>query len=637
MPVTFMESDAISKAVAFAAGSTAPRMLAHRALHSPEQLAVRELDAGGVVRSWNWSDLHEAVANWAAALQSHGVLPGDRVGILCEPGVRGLVAFIGAHATGCIATALQTSQGPDVWRRILLEVQPSVFVADRAMRADFLPAEFLPGLRLVVDAGEVPGAAEPQSAACCAVQRGWQALVEEGAAFRRTTPAACEERMKVLEPDAPCVVYYTSGSTGEPKGVLASWKGLVLSWCSFFTKGYVEPPPAAGDRSLHDIQLAVTSGFWLGIACPLVFGCTAYVPAPAMDGGAARKMTQPTVFYGRPPFWVEAALRIQAKITAQPRVWQSAHRLLMHQGEPSPGGRTPGGMAAIRRRCSSFLLRPFLHDEGLALVRHAFCAGTPLSASVTEQWAAWGITIRTFYGMTECSGLATVMTGDAPRPGTVGRPTPCADIRLADDGEILIGGPILFKGYLTMPEATAKAIDADGYYHTGDLGRFDTLGNLVILDRKSSLIELSTGEKVLPSQIELLLARSPCVASCSLVGEKRSSAGILVEIRPDEVRRRLPAELAASLCTYEQLAADPRVRALIQAEVDVLNAALAAEGKTQVTAFRLLPRQLDPQDGEIRTATGKVRRGNLHKRYARLIEEMYEPSAAMRQPQVEVE
>lgn len=616
-------SAATDPAVAAAAMSTAPRLLAQRAMQSPNVVAVREILADGSLRDWTWRALHEAVSNFAAALMRHGVPAGERVVILCDPGVTGIVGFVGAHAAGCVASGLQVSHGPQTWQDVISELQPAVLVADRLEHAKEVRSGFPPALRLVVHSDDAAGATPAGTPVPGPLVRGWTEAMREGANQRATDPAACEHRMRKMEPDDVCAVYYTSGSTGRPKGVLVSWRGLALSFCGFFAKGHVDPPPTASDRALHVIPVATTSGQWFGIACPLIFGCTAYVPLPQVSEAAARRIAQPTLFYGRPPFWTEAALRIEAGIAARPRLWRAAYRRLMQRAGRRAGEGASGLIAAMERTWLASLLRPLLHEEGLASVRHAFCGGSPLPAPVVDQWFKWGITIRMFYGMTECSGVATVVAGDSPSPGTVGRPSPCADVRLDRDGEVLIGGPIVFKGYLGMPEATAKAIDADGYYHTGDLGQFDSLGNLTVIDRKSSLIRLSTGESVLPSQIELLLMRSPCVAVASLVGEGRAAAGMLVEIRPDEVRRRLPPELAASLQTYEQLVGHPRTVSLIGEEIELVNQSLAADGKPGVAVFRLIPHALDPLDRELRTATGKIRRANLHQRHAALIDEMY--------------
>jgi uncharacterized OB-fold protein len=226
------------------------------------------------------------------------------------------------------------------------------------------------------------------------------------------------------------------------------------------------------------------------------------------------------------------------------------------------------------------------------------------------------------YGMTESGGLATMVTDATPRPDTAGRPIPNTEVRIADNGEILLRGPGLFGGYLDMPEATNAAVDADGWLHSGDLGELLSDGHLRILGRKSDLIITAAGETVIPSQLESVLTESSYVRHALVVGNQRPHLTALVELDVDYARVwALTQEIRCT--SYADLATEPAVGALIQRELDRGNAVLRQMGCPPVRAFRFFPQELDLTDPEVATVTRKIRRRTLAERHAALIDEMY--------------
>jgi long-chain acyl-CoA synthetase len=265
------------------------------------------------------------------------------------------------------------------------------------------------------------------------------------------------------------------------------------------------------------------------------------------------------------------------------------------------------------------LYRSLRQKIGMRRMRYALSGAAPVAPQVLEFFWALGVPVLEGYGMTENSAQATVTPAGDVRLGQVGRAVPDCELRIADDGEILTRGPATFLGYFHDPEATAEAIDADGWLHTGDVGHLDGDGFLTITDRKKDIIITAGGKNVSPSEIENALKVSPYVREAAIVGDQRKHLVALIGVELDTVgawaqQRRLP------FTTYADLSSKPEVVELIDGVVTEVNAGLAAV--EQVKRFALLPKELEHEDGEV-TATQKVKRRALEQTFAPEIEALY--------------
>jgi len=244
--------------------------------------------------------------------------------------------------------------------------------------------------------------------------------------------------------------------------------------------------------------------------------------------------------------------------------------------------------------------------------------GAPLSRDIAEFFLGAGVTIYEGYGLTETSPVIAVNGPGRWRLGTVGRSIPGVEVRIADDGEILTRGPHVMKGYFGKPEATAEAIDPEGWFHTGDIGQLDADGYLQITDRKKDLIVLAGGKKAAPQPIENALKKSPYVSLPVVLGDRHKF--LVALIVPDFERLREWASSNGVDFRPEVVDADPQIRGLFQKEIDMYNA--DRPHHEQVRAFALLPADLTIEDGSI-TPTLKVKRRILETRYHDLIDSMY--------------
>jgi long-chain acyl-CoA synthetase len=577
-----------------AAELTFPQLLELRARETPEALAIR-VEEDGAWRDWSFRRLWEEASRFGAALLELGVERGDRVGMICRPRVEVLAAYLGAQGAGCVPFGIYPPTAPDVVAGILDEASPRVVLTDT-------DAEAAPAVVVSLERGD------------------WARLLESGTARRDEWRAAVDAG----DSDAPSSLFFTSGTTGRPKGALLSSRNLVVAYMGVYgEEDGLLPPPDEADRTLHEIPFASAAGPWFALIHTLVFGTVAHIARPGADPDEARRAVQPTIYLGAPRIWEVCAGAMTAEIDRGSPLRRAGYRAAMAiraRAVATPRPRAVLRLADLAAR--RLVLVPTLRRWGLGDCRYAICGGAAMPPELVRSWHLWGVTIREMYGSTECGGLATLVRGPVPRPGTAGHPTPFFELRIGRGGEILLKGPGLFAGYLGKPDATARAIDGDGWLHTGDLGELLEDGSLRMLDRMSDVVVTPTGDTVIVSQIESALASSPYIRHALVVGNGRPDLAALIELDPEHVatwarRRGMPPG------EYAELASDTEVQRMIGAEIATANAALARAGKAAVARFGLLPEPLDFRDPEIATVTRKLRRRNVAERYAGLIDSIY--------------
>ena len=312
---------------------------------------------------------------------------------------------------------------------------------------------------------------------------------------------------------------------------------------------------------------------------------------------AMLRATSPHMLFGAPRMWERLYEQVQARIDADPGL--SAR---VRDPHLSPGERRE-------------LLRDVLAGLGLADVKVAIVGSAPLPRRIHEFWLGLGFPLADCYGQTETGGLATWDPHDIVL-GTCGKPFDGIDVRIADDGEILVRSPGVFGGYHADPEATARVLDRDGWYHTGDLGRFDEGGNLVLHGRKNDVLVPTSGHNVHPAPLEERLRRIPGIAHAMVVGHGRPYLAAVLALDPEWAPQH--GKPGASLA---ELAADPELRSRIERAIDEINERLP--GAERIRRFALVPDPW-PLASDVLTATGKMRRAGVARRYAGLIDAMYE-------------
>ncbi|HYS47278.1 MAG TPA: AMP-binding protein, partial [Xanthobacteraceae bacterium] len=334
----------------------------------------------------------------------------------------------------------------------------------------------------------------------------------------------------------------------------------------------------------------------------------------------------PTFLVTVPRYLQKFASQVLVNLGSTSRVKRAAYDIAMRVARRHArarwNGAAGGGRSLLYAPARLAVFRPILNKLGLDQIELLMSGGAPLPADTMALWQMWGVNVVEGYGQTETGGaLISAQRGPFPRPGNVGSVVRGFDVRLADDGEILVRGPDLFEGYWGKPEATRAAIDADGYLHTGDVGEWHG-DHLKIVDRARDFIVTAGGKTVAPANIETVMRASPYVAEVVVYGHGQKYLTALVEIDFEAVADWARSNDVA-YTGFTSLAAHRQVEQLIAGEIARLNQTLGRV--EQIKRFRILPKALDPEEeGEPVTPTRKVKRAQMQRRFAALIDSMYD-------------
>lgn len=592
---------------------TLPGRVAAFARTRGAEVALRVKERG-IWREFTWSDYLEAIAAVGHALDGLGVGPGDHVAVLSDNRPEWLFADLGAQGLGARTVGIyQTNPAPDVaW--ILQHSQSKVIFCEDQEQVD----------KVLEVAGETPTVAhvvvfDPRGTRGYTDPRlmSWETLLARGREARRAAPGWFEARLQALDRAAPCMVVYTSGTTGTPKGALLSHQNVA------------EPTDRAveflgirrGDAVLSYLPLCHVAEKIFSLYLPLSVGTVVHFGESIATVQEDLKEVSPTVFLGVPRIWEKMHNGIVLKMKNSSPLKRWLFQTFSRWGEARA---RRGGAWSITDRLVGLVgdvlvYRPLQERLGMRRCRYPLSGAAPISPDLLYFFHGIGIPVAEAYGQTECTGVSHANVPPDIRIGTVGRPLPHCEQHIAEDGEILVRGPHVFVGYLHDPEATARTVDTDGWLHTGDVGEIVD-GFLKITGRKKEIIITSGGKNLSPEKIENVLKMSPLIKEAVAIGDARNYVSALIQADGDAVAD-WATRRGIAFTSYEDLVARPEVVELIAAEVRRLSDHLAQV--EQVRAFRLFPRELHQDEGEL-TPTQKVRRRFIHQKYADLIEAMYQ-------------
>jgi long-chain acyl-CoA synthetase len=599
-----------------------------RAAALPDRVAMREKDLG-IWQEVTWADYWDRVLDVGHALLSLGIEAGDRVAIHSENRREWLFTDVGTVAVRAVTVGLYpTNPVPEV-RHLLADSGARVLIAEDQEQVDkaLAVAAELPDLTTIVylePRGIARRYTDPRLLS-------WPAFLERGRAHRRAHPGAVEARMAAARPDDVATLVYTSGTTGPPKGAMLTVANVEFAISVLVEGGgFTDPPPTDRDVTLsylplcHVAERVFTVWFNAAVGVQVNF-------AESIDTVQQNlREVQPTILFGVPRIWEKILAGVTIRMANATPLKRANHRLWM--AVAGRIGRTlvrTGGVHTPATRVLSaigsvFLYRALRDRLGLRLVRYAASGAAPIAPDVLEFFMGIGVPMHEVYGMTENSAVATANRPGRIRLGTVGEPHPGVELRIDDaTGEILTRHPGTFAGYWGNPAATARAVDAAGWLHTGDVGEWVDGTHVRITDRLKDIIITSGGKNIAPSEIENALKASPYIKEAVVVGDRRNYLTALIGIELDTVgdwaqRRRI------AYTTYRDLSERPEVVALVQAEVDRVNERFAKV--ETIRRFRMLPKELDHEDGEL-TATQKVKRAAIQGMFADLVDDMYARAA----------
>ena len=569
-------------------------------------------------RSLNWRQAGERAKAIAGGLRALGLGREDRVAILSGTRVEWILVDLGIMLAGCATTTVYPSTTSEDTAFILADSGSRiVFVEDAGQLkkvkekkgevANLLKAVMIDGTPDAGDASWVLSLAQ---------------LEEQGQAWLASHPRGIEDIVEGIEPEHLATLIYTSGTTGKPKGV------RLVHECWAYEADAMN---ALGMATADDVQflwlpMAHSFGKVL-MALHLVSGSIC-----AIDGRIPKivdnlAVVKPTLMAAAPRIFEKVYNRVIQGVKegsgTKQKIFHWAVKVGKEASKKQQEGKSAGG---LKLAIANKLVFSKLKQRFGGRVRYFISGSAPLSREIAEFFHACGILILEGYGLTESSAASFVNRRDKYRFGTVGFPVPGTEARLApEDGEILIKGPGIMRGYHNLPDQTAETLTGDGWLRTGDIGEIDDQGFLRITDRKKDLIKTSGGKYIAPQSIEgKVKSTCPYVAEVVVHGDKRNFVTALLVLDEESVMK-WAKDQGKNGVAYKDVVQSPEAQALIQPYIDQVNQQLAKY--ESIKKFTILPRVLTVEEGDL-TPSLKVKRKVVEKKYVALLDKMYEGAMA---------
>jgi long-chain acyl-CoA synthetase len=615
------ETDPTARAILLSGDTTIPHLLRHRARTHGQALALREKEHG-VWKRYDWAHYDRQARRFAFALMSLGLKRGDRIVIASENSPEWYYSDLGAEMLGVVPVGIYpTNPWPEL-QYIVRHCGARLAVCGDQEQTD-----------KVLDAQANEGGLPDLETIVCVDMKGmraygregllsFEALLELGDAYRVAHPGADAELDAMIDetnPDDVALMVYTSGTTGPPKGAMLTHRGIIAS-----TRNYAEAVGMPGKRfeAVGYLPLCHAAERCYSMAMQLVLGGVVNF-AESIDTVAINvREIAPSFFIGVPRIWEKLKENFEYRLTESGRLRRWFARRVFALGRDLDERRREGRAGAVDRLlafvCHWTLFRDVQRHLGLDRTVHRLCAGASVSPETLRFFSIIGLPVSQGYGMTESAGCLFIQRGDHHALGGCGLPIGGAEYKIAEDGEILLGGPGVFKGYFRDEKATAATME-DGWLRTGDIVRELDNGEISVVDRKKAIIITSGGKNIAPSEIENALKDSPYVKEVIVVGDGRKFLGALIQVDFENVGR-WASEHNLAYTTYKSLAALPQVRDLVQSLVDDVNRRFARV--ENIRRFVILEKELDHDDGEL-TATQKVRRSIIDAKFAKELAIIY--------------
>ena len=594
---------------------------------------------GGGWQTLTWPQARDRVLRLAASFEALGLAPGERVVLMLPNRTEHWLADQAAVHAGGVPVTFYATLAPEQIAYTAQDCDARIAVLDGEPElARWRPVlASLPGLKKIIvrDQAACP-AEEPYLS--------WAEFAAVGARRLAADPDAVARRVAQVRPDDTVTVLYTSGTTGNPKGVRITHRNVLYETAagavgrggSIDPGGIVHPPAgpsteagaeAEQTRWVSYLPLAHIAERMFSIYLAIGYGGHVYFCHDAAALAAAASVVRPTGFFGVPRVWEKIEAAIQAGLAAEPdpgrrAAVERARQIGLRYIEGVQLGRpVPAELTEAFAQADEQVLQPIRATVGLGSAANGTSAAAPLPAEVARFFASVGLIILDVYGMTETTGAFTSNVADCFKLGTVGRPMPGVEVRIAADGEVLCRAPLCTPGYLNLPGATAELIDADGWLHTGDIGALDEDGFLSITGRKKEMIITAGGKNIAPAAVEGLLTEQALIGQALCYGDRRAYLVALLTLDGDVARRWAEAHGLGD-APLAELATNPALLVAVGEAVTAANARLARV--QQVKRWRLLPQEWTSATGEV-TPTLKLRRRVIHASYANVIDELYAP------------
>ena len=561
---------------------------------------------GGQWQTTTWKEYREQALLAARGFLRLGLAPNEGVAILAYNRPEWFLADVAAIAAGGLPAGIYTSSTPEQCHYIADHAEAAIAVVENQSYLEtFLSIrDRLPKLRAIVlmtGASDTPGV------------HSWQQLLEMGAGVPE---ADLRARIEAQKPEDVCTLIYTSGTTGPPKAVALSHHNIVWT-AARVAEAYTV---SETDDLVSYLPLSHIAEQVVSLHTPMAVGGCSWFAESLEKLRDNLVEVRPHFFFAVPRVWEKMQAGIQAagaqNSGLKKKIAAWARGVGAEAGRAEQAGRPKPFLYPLAHKLVFSKVRARL---GLDRARVCATSTAPIAVETLEFFSSLGIPILEVYGMSECTGPATFSTRDRYRLGSVGFAIPGTELRIAEDGEVLMRGPHVFQGYYKNPEATQETVDEEGWLYSGDIGELSADGFLRITDRKKELLITSGGKNIGPQILEGKLRQIPVVSQAVVVGDRRNYLAALLTLDPQ--RAPLEAEAAGSpFRTPRELAGCPVFRRHLEQQVEAVNASLARY--ETIKKFVILPEELSIEAGEL-TPTMKLKRRIVNQKYAAEIESLY--------------
>jgi long-subunit acyl-CoA synthetase (AMP-forming) len=563
---------------------------------------------GGEWKEMTWGEYYDQVKITARAFIALGLEQGKAISILGNNCPQWFISDLAAIFAGAVPGGIYTTNSPEQCKFIASHSEANIAVVENAEQlAKFKEIRNeLQDLKAIV----MMNGSDPDP-----MVHSWAELPKIA---QKVTEDELNKRIKAQKPDDCCTLIYTSGTTGNPKGVMISHDNII--WTAGQVIDLIKGGP--DDVIISYLPLSHIAEQVVSLHGPYIMGATVWFDESIDKLGDNLTEVHPTVFVGVPRVWEKIQAKMLAigatapplrkKIVAWAKKKGLAGGYALQEGKPYP----------FMYGLASKLIFSKVRDKlGLDRCRIFISTAAPISMDTLEYFLSLGIPITEVYGMSECTGPGTVSLPEPFkfRTGWAGPAVPGTEIALGEDGEVLMRGRHVFKGYFKNEEATKQTIDPEGWLHSGDVGIIDAKGFLKITDRIKELIITAGGENIPPQVLEGKLKAIPIVNQVVVIGDRRKYMTALFTLDPD----KLTAELAAAgspAKNMQEAAKCEKFKAYLQEKVEEVNATLARV--QTIKKFVIIPTEFTPEGGEL-TPTMKMKRRIINEKYAKEIESMY--------------
>ena len=601
--------------------TTFPHLLLQHAAERPDAPALREKEYG-IWQTWSWADTARTVRHMACGLAALGLQRGQNLALISDNRPHLYTGFVAPQALGAVPVPLYQDAVAAEMVFVVQDAEISIAFAENQEQVDKLleVRESVPSIRYIVY-DDPRGMRNYDQPGLISMEQ----LLEKGQAWDKAHPQAWDAMLGAIQESDVSVILYTSGTTGKPKGVCQTHASFIGA-----AKGATE----VDKLGPTDCIISYLPPAWVGdhlfsLAQWLVAGYTINCPESASTVSIDMREIGPTYYFAPPRVFegMLTSIQIRMEDAAPPKRWlfEKCMELARRVGSDILDGKPVSAIDRLKYQLGDLMIYgPLRNAMGLSRVRVAYTAGAAIGPDLFRFFRSIGINLKQFYGQTETCAYVCLQRDRQVNLNTVGQAAPGIELKIAENGEVLVKGKPVLKEYYKRPDATAEVIDADGWFHTGDAGVIDSEGQLRIIDRAKDVGKLASGAMFAPNYIENKLKFFSHVKEAVCFGHDKDKVCAFINIDFEAVgnwaeRQNLP------YAGYVDLASKAKVLELIADCVSQVNADLASEpgmAGTQVARFLVLHKELDPDDDEL-TRTRKVRRGFIAQKYGVLVDALY--------------